>query len=79
MISEGEMRSIAIVSLIVLLTGVAGCGSASDIQVGVPDDAKYTPAPPVMGPNTNFKDFAKKPQQVKAASPPATPPPGQVE
>ena len=73
------MRSIAIASLIVVLCGLAGCGSASDIQVGVPEDAKYTPAPPVMGPDTNFKNFARKPEQVKAAPPPALPPPGKVE
>jgi hypothetical protein len=65
------MRSIVILSLMAVLFGLSGCGSASDIQEGVPPDATYTPAPPVMGPDTNFKNFAKKPQQVKVQTPPA--------
>jgi hypothetical protein len=69
------MRFRGWVGALLLVSGLAGgCGSASSIEEGVPKDVGYVPAPPVMGPNTDIKGFAKSPKQVKAQPPPATEP-----
>jgi hypothetical protein len=69
------MRLLGWVGALLLVSGLGGgCGSASNIEEGVPKNVGYVPPPPVMPPNMDIKSFARSPKQVKAQPPPATEP-----